>query len=116
MGAVVRHGADGLAWTFHDSRLEPRPGEWDARGARVTDVPPHRDTGWLLHFSDGRASCRELPRADWRRGRRLPTTLTYARPPRGIRAGAALCEHHRDVAGSPRVHYETATEDGRITS
>jgi hypothetical protein len=29
---------DGLAWTWHGQALTPRPGEWDARGARVTAV------------------------------------------------------------------------------
>ena len=36
---------DGLAWDWHGTALTPRPGTWDARGARVTAV-----------LGDGRAS------------------------------------------------------------
>jgi hypothetical protein len=45
---------DGLAWTWHGTALTPRPGEWDARGARVTAV---RFTGdGVMAFYDGRAT------------------------------------------------------------
>jgi hypothetical protein len=36
---------DGLAWSWHGTALAPRPGTWDARGARVTAV-----------LADGRAA------------------------------------------------------------
>jgi hypothetical protein len=36
---------DGVAWDWHGTALAPRPGAWDARGARVTAV-----------LSDGRAA------------------------------------------------------------
>jgi hypothetical protein len=46
--------ADGLDWTWHGTALTPRPGEWDARGARVTAV---RFTGdGVMAFYDGRAT------------------------------------------------------------
>src|SRR3954447_13178660 len=45
---------DGLSWTWHGPALEGRPGEWDARGARVTAVLPD---GSALY--DGRASAQE---------------------------------------------------------
>jgi len=49
--------ADGLAWTWHGPALEPRPGEWDARGARVTDVRLRPDG--VVAYYDGRASAGE---------------------------------------------------------
>jgi hypothetical protein len=49
--------ADGLAWTWHGTALSGRPGEWDARGARVTAVRFVADQ--VLAFYDGRASASE---------------------------------------------------------
>jgi hypothetical protein len=46
--------ADGLSWTWHGTALKPRPGEWDARGARVTAVRFNGDE--VMAFYDGRAS------------------------------------------------------------
>ncbi len=45
---------DGLAWQFSGAALAPRPGEWDARGARISTVLRVAD-GWLACY-DGRAS------------------------------------------------------------
>ncbi|GAA3677514.1 hypothetical protein GCM10022237_41190 [Nocardioides ginsengisoli] len=45
---------DGLAWTDHGVVLAGRPGEWDARGARVTTVLPRTDGGPLAVLYDGR--------------------------------------------------------------
>jgi hypothetical protein len=50
-------GPDGLSWTWHGPALEPRPGEWDARGARVSDVQLRPDG--VLAYYDGRASAGE---------------------------------------------------------
>jgi hypothetical protein len=44
--------SDGLSWTRHGTVLEPRPGLWDARGARVTTVLSHDP---LVVLYDGRA-------------------------------------------------------------
>ena len=53
---------DGLDWTWHGTALSPRPGTWDARGARVTAVRVAPDG--LIAYYDGRASaaqnCEEL--------------------------------------------------------
>ena len=49
--------ADGVTWTWHGHALAPRPGEWDARGVRVTAVrltPPG-----VVAYYDGRASAAE---------------------------------------------------------
>lgn len=45
---------DGLAWNWHGTALAPRPGTWDARGARVTAVLPDGRAAY-----DGRASKEE---------------------------------------------------------
>jgi hypothetical protein len=42
---------DGLAWEWHGTALEGRPGRWDARGARVTSVLPDGRAAY-----DGRAT------------------------------------------------------------
>jgi hypothetical protein len=46
--------ADGLEWVWHGTVLAPRPGMWDARGARVTAVLPDGRAAY-----DGRASKEE---------------------------------------------------------
>jgi hypothetical protein len=43
--------ADGIAWEWHGTMLEPQPGRWDARGVRLTAVPA---TGGAAY--DGRAT------------------------------------------------------------
>jgi hypothetical protein len=45
MTTAYATSADGLAWTWHGTVLRPRPGMWDARGARLTAV-----------LADGRAA------------------------------------------------------------
>ncbi len=47
---------DGLAWTRHGTVLEPTPGSWDARGARVTTVLSHDP---LVVLYDGRATAED---------------------------------------------------------
>jgi hypothetical protein len=49
--------ADGLDWTWHGPALSPRPGEWDARGARVSAVRFLPDG--VLAYYDGRATAAE---------------------------------------------------------
>jgi len=49
--------ADGLDWKWHGPALLPRPGEWDARGVRVSDV---RFTAeGVVAYYDGRATAEE---------------------------------------------------------
>ncbi len=54
MTTRLLRSADGLAWTDHGEVLAGRPGEWDARGARVTAVLPRRDGTPLTVLYDGR--------------------------------------------------------------
>jgi hypothetical protein len=48
---------DGLAWSWHGPALLPRPGQWDERGVRVTDV--RFDSGGVVAYYDGRATAAE---------------------------------------------------------
>lgn len=56
MWSAYSHSADGLSWTPLVAVLRPRPGAWDARGARITAVvPPSAATHErLVAFYDGR--------------------------------------------------------------
>ena len=47
---------DGWRWTWHHPVLEPRPGEWDARGVRITGMLPGGRAAY-----DGRRTAEE----DW---------------------------------------------------
>jgi hypothetical protein len=38
MSSAYATSDDGLAWTWHGTVLAPRPGTWDARGARLTAI------------------------------------------------------------------------------
>ena len=49
--------ADGVAWAWRGTALAPRPGEWDARGVRVTAVRFTRDG--VTAFYDGRATAQQ---------------------------------------------------------
>ena len=49
--------ADGLDWSWHGPALEPRPGQWDSRGVRVSDVR-FRPDGVVAYY-DGRSSAAE---------------------------------------------------------
>jgi hypothetical protein len=49
--------ADGLAWTWHGTALSGTPGQWDARGTRVSAVRFDGDT--ITAYYDGRASAAE---------------------------------------------------------
>jgi hypothetical protein len=54
MTTAYATSADGLDWTWHGTVLAPRPGMWDARGARVTAVLPDGRAAY-----DGRATKEE---------------------------------------------------------
>jgi hypothetical protein len=49
--------ADGIDWTLAAQALQPRPGGWDARGARIASVIG--SNGSWTAFYDGRASASE---------------------------------------------------------
>ena len=51
MTTAYATSADGLDWRWHGTALAPRPGRWDARGARVSTVLPDGRAAY-----DGRAT------------------------------------------------------------
>ena len=54
MTSAYATSADGVTWQWHGTVLEPRPGTWDARGARLTAVLPDGRAAY-----DGRATKEE---------------------------------------------------------
>jgi hypothetical protein len=54
MTTMLAGSDDGLSWRWEGQALAPRPGAWDARGARVTAVLPDGTT-----YYDGRATKEE---------------------------------------------------------
>jgi hypothetical protein len=54
MTTAYATSADGLDWEWHGTVLAPRPGRWDARGARLTAVLPDGRAAY-----DGRATKEE---------------------------------------------------------
>jgi len=48
---------DGVGWSWHGHALAPRPGEWDARGVRVSSARFTSDG--VVAYYDGRASAAE---------------------------------------------------------
>ena len=54
MNTAYATSDDGITWKWHGTVLSGRPGEWDARGARLTTVLPDGRAAY-----DGRASKEE---------------------------------------------------------
>jgi hypothetical protein len=54
MSSAYATSDDGLTWDWHGTVLSGRPGQWDARGARLTTVLPDGRAAY-----DGRASAAE---------------------------------------------------------
>ena len=105
MTTAYATSADGLAWEWHRTVLAPRPGAWDARGARVTAVL----TGGRA-FYDGRAT-REENFSE-------RTGLAVPRRGGGLRAsgdGPVADVRYVDavaVPGGHRLYYEAPLPDG----
>ena len=102
---------DGLDWTMHGPAIDARPGEWDARGARVCAVVDGPEGTLALY--DGRASADEnfFERTAVAVG--TPTSLTYAAGPAPAAYGRALryaCLV--ETSAGIRAYYETGTDDG----
>jgi hypothetical protein len=57
MATDYASSADGLSWTWQGTALSPRPGEWDARGVRVTAV--RLSPGSVFAYYDGWATAAE---------------------------------------------------------
>jgi hypothetical protein len=103
-------GTDGLTWSLHGAALAPRPGEWDARGTRVTSVL-RSDEGWLA-FYDGRASAAENwhERTGVARGSG-PHDLVATGGPTPVGETARYLSLV-DVADGYRLYWEASRSDG----
>jgi hypothetical protein len=111
---------DGVRWTWRGTALTPRPGEWDARGVRVSSVQV--DGAEITVAYDGRATAGENweERTGVARGRRLPDggfgplTAEEREPlgspyaPNGLRYLSLVTMPD----GSRRLYYEATREDG----
>jgi hypothetical protein len=104
MTTAYATSTDGLEWTWHGTVLTGRPGEWDARGARLTSVLPDGRASY-----DGRASAEE----NWfeRTGLALPAGDGLAADP----AGTVVDVRYLDVlalpGGGTRIYYEARLPD-----
>ena len=96
MNTAYATSADGLQWDWRGTVLEGQPGQWDARGARVTCVLPD---GRMAY--DGRATKEE----NWFE----KTGLTEARdePVADVRYLEILPLH----GGRHRLYYEARLPD-----
>ncbi|GIF26003.1 sucrose-6-phosphate hydrolase SacC (GH32 family) [Actinoplanes tereljensis] len=111
---------DGVEWTWQGTALAGRPGEWDARGVRVSSVQVDGDEITVAY--DGRATAAENweERTGVARGRRLPDgsfgPLTADRSgpvgspnaPHGLRYLSIV----ELPAGGRRIYYEATRADG----
>jgi hypothetical protein len=106
---------DGLAWTRHGTVLAPRPGLWDARGARVTTVLSHDP---LVVLYDGRPTAEDnwhettsVARADATGVLTADPDAPVLRSPDSdgaLRYAAAVPQPD----GSTRFYFELARPDG----
>jgi hypothetical protein len=111
---------DGVHWTWRGTALAPRPGQWDARGVRVSSVQVDGDEITVAY--DGRATAGENweERTGVARGRRLPDgrfgpltaeerePLGSPYPPNGLRYLSMVTMPD----GTRRLYYEATREDG----
>jgi len=111
---------DGVSWSWHGTALAGRPGEWDARGVRVSAVLTAGDTVEASY--DGRATAEQ----NWEELTGLATgtvgadglvgrlTATAGEPVRSPYGGGGL--RYLSVVplpdGSSRVYYELTRADG----
>ena len=111
---------DGVEWTWRGTALAGRPGQWDARGVRVSSVTVDGDT--VLAAYDGRATAQENweERTGVARGVRLPdgsfgpltaedrAPLGSPHAPHGLRYLSAVT----GPGARTRLYYEATRSDG----
>jgi hypothetical protein len=96
-------GPDGIDWTWRGVALAPRPGEWDARGVRLSAVWPA--AGGLAATYDGRATAEE----NWEE--RTGTATAQIRPDGSY---GPLTAASGPPAGSPRGLRYVTNVPGRV--
>jgi hypothetical protein len=106
MSTAYATSRDGIEWEWQGTVLAPRPGAWDARGARLTAVLPDGRSAY-----DGRASKEE----NWFERTGL-ARLTGDRPGELERVGEAVADvRYLDVlplpGGGYRIWYEARLPD-----
>lgn len=107
MTTAYATSADGLTWDWHGTVLAPRPGNWDARGARLTTVLPDGRAAY-----DGRATKEE----NWFERIGL-ARLTGGKPGEleQVNDSAAVDARYLDVLPLPdggyRIYYEARLPD-----
>ena len=97
---------DGLAWTWHGTVLRPRPGKWDARGARLTAVLPDGRAAY-----DGRATKEE----NWFECTGLARRAddgSFAQLDDGPVSDARYLDILALAGGAYRIYYEAPLADG----
>jgi hypothetical protein len=110
---------DGIHWRWHGTSLAPRPGRWDARGARLTAVLPGPPS--QIAYYDGRATAAE--NFDERTGLAVPagpdglrTLQAVGTRPVAQAEGGRGGLRYLDVLplpdGSHRLYYEATRPDG----
>ncbi|MCW2820445.1 MAG: hypothetical protein JWR64_240 [Marmoricola sp.] len=115
MSTAYLSSTDGLSWHRHGTVLEPTPGSWDARGARVTTVLSHDP---LVVLYDGRPRAEDnwhettsVARAD-ATGQLLPDpespVLRSPNSDGALRYATAV----NNPDGSTRFYFEMARPDG----
>jgi len=95
---------DGLEWTWHGTVLTGRPGEWDARGARITSVLPDGRAAY-----DGRATAEE----NWfeRTGVADPSGTGFAADPSVPVTDVRYLDVLALPDGRTRIYYEARLPD-----
>jgi hypothetical protein len=108
MSTAYATSADGLSWTWHGTVLIGRPGEWDARGARLTSVLPDGRA-----YYDGRAT----PEENWfeRTGVAAPVHGAPAGTLAAVSGSPVIDVRYLEVLplpqGGTRLYYEARLPD-----
>jgi hypothetical protein len=106
MTTAYATSTDGLQWTWHGTVLAGRPGQWDARGARLTSVLPDGRAAY-----DGRASKEE----NWFERIGLARVAGENGELRAENDDAAFDARYLDVlplpGGGYRIYYEARLPD-----
>jgi hypothetical protein len=107
---------DGLDWTWHGVALGRRPGEWDARGVRVSSV--WCTPGGVLAYYDGRATAEENyeERTGLAAGAGLAALTAVGHEPAAQSAEGAGGLRYVSIVdlgdGRERLYYELTRADG----